>query len=79
MGLEADPVDNPANQSGAAPAFEPAFSRAQAMRTVGFWMLMLYTVMVYPVQAGVSLHQASHLVQRGLDPVTAALVVSVSR
>ena len=76
MGLQADPVDNPANQSGAAPAFEPAFSRAQAMRTVGFWMLMLYTVMVYPVQAGVSLHQASHLVQRGLDPVTAALVVS---
>jgi MFS family permease len=46
------------------------------MRTSAFWLLMLFTVMVYPVQAGVSLHQASHLVQGGLDPVTAALIVS---
>jgi OFA family oxalate/formate antiporter-like MFS transporter len=46
------------------------------MRTSAFWLLMLYTVTVYPVQAGVSLHQASHLVQRGLDPVTAAFIVS---
>ena len=46
------------------------------MRTPAFWMLMLYTVMVYPVQAGVSLHQASHMVQRGIDAVTAALIVS---
>jgi MFS transporter, OFA family, oxalate/formate antiporter len=76
MGLQADPLDNPAKQPGATPIAEPSFSRTQAMRTIGFWMLMLYTVMVYPVQAGVSLHQASHLVQRGLDPVTAALIVS---
>ena len=31
--------------------------------------------MVYPVQAGVSLHQAPHLVERGLDPTTAAMIV----
>jgi cyanate permease len=37
---------------------------------------MLYTVLVFPVQAGVSLHQAPHLVERGLSPGTAALVVS---
>jgi cyanate permease len=37
---------------------------------------MLYTVLVYPVQAGVSLHQAPHLVERGLSPTTAALIVS---
>ena len=58
------------------PLAEPGFSRRQAMRTRGFWLLMLYTVMIYPVQAGVSLHQAPHLVQRGLDPITAAFVVS---
>ena len=63
-------------QPGAAAAAPPnrAFSRRQAMRTAAFWLLMLYTVMVYPVQAGVSLHQAPHLVRarprpdhRGVD------------
>jgi cyanate permease len=33
-------------------------------------------VLVYPVQAGVSLHQAPHLVERGIDATTAALIVS---
>ena len=52
-------------------------SRArEAVRTPAFWLLMLYTVLVYPVQAGVSLHQAPHLVERGLDATTAALIVS---
>ena len=55
---------------------EPSFSRAEALRTPAFWLLMLYTVLVYPVQAGVSLHQAPHLIERGLDSTTAALIVS---
>jgi OFA family oxalate/formate antiporter-like MFS transporter len=55
---------------------EPRFSRAEAIRTPAFWLLMLFTVLVYPVQAGVSLHQAPHLIERGLDSTTAALVVS---
>jgi OFA family oxalate/formate antiporter-like MFS transporter len=78
MGLQPESAAPAVPHSGAtaAPPAEPAFSRRQAMRTSGFWLLMLYTVMVYPVQAGVSLHQASHLVQRGLDPATAALIVS---
>lgn len=54
---------------------EPRFSRRQAIRTPAFWLLMLYTAAVYPVQAGVSLHQAPHLLQRGLDPATTALIV----
>ena len=54
---------------------EPLFSRAEAVRTPAFWLLMLFTVLVYPVQAGVSLHQAPHLVERGLDATTAALIV----
>jgi MFS transporter, OFA family, oxalate/formate antiporter len=56
---------------------EPDFSRAQAMRSPAFWLLMVYTVLIFPVQAGVSLHQAAHLVERGIAPASAAAVVSV--
>jgi len=59
-----------------AAAPEPRFSRAEAMRTRAFWLLSLYTVLVYPVQAGVSLHQAAHLIERGLSPIVAATVIS---
>ncbi len=63
--------------SGAAtPVVEPRFSRGAAMRTRAFWLLSLYTVLVYPVQAGVSLHQAPHLIERGLSPIVAATVIS---
>jgi MFS family permease len=55
---------------------EPQFSRAEAVRTPAFWLLMLFTVLVYPVQAGVSLHQAPHFIERGIDPIAAALMVS---
>jgi sugar phosphate permease len=57
-------------------AAEPHFSRAAALRTRAFWLLSLYTLLVYPVQAGVSLHQAPHLIERGLSPITAATVIS---
>jgi sugar phosphate permease len=59
-----------------APRFEPDFSRREAMATPSFWLLLLYTVLVYPVQAGVSLHQAPYLIERGIAPAIAATVVS---
>jgi OFA family oxalate/formate antiporter-like MFS transporter len=59
-----------------APA-EPRFSRAAALRTPAFWLLSLYTMLVYPVQAGVSLHQAPYLIERGLTPAAAATVIAV--
>ena len=55
---------------------EPSFSRKQALDTSAFWLLLLYTVLVYPVQAGVSLQQAAHLIERGIDPTIAATTVS---
>jgi OFA family oxalate/formate antiporter-like MFS transporter len=81
MGLAPDGAGPAAGKSGSATAgpavdAEPRFSRQQAVATPAFWLLMLYTVLVYPVQAGVSLHQAPHLVERGIDPSTAAFVVS---
>jgi MFS transporter, OFA family, oxalate/formate antiporter len=67
--------DRVAAGTGSA-ALEPRFSRADAMRTPAFWLLSLYTVLVFPVQAGVSLHQAPHLIERGIPPVAAATVIS---
>jgi MFS family permease len=55
---------------------EPRFSRGEALATPAFWLLLLFTVLVYPVQAGVSLHQAPHFIERGIAPTTAALIVS---
>lgn len=55
---------------------EPVFTRAQALRTPTFWLLSAFTLLVYPVQAGVSLHQAPHLIELCLSPTVAATVVS---
>ena len=71
--LKPPPQDADPQVTGAP---EPRFSRTEAVRTPAFWLLMVYTALVYPVQAGVSLHQAPHLIERGLDPTTAALIVS---
>jgi sugar phosphate permease len=56
---------------------EPQFTRAQALRTSSFWLLCLFALFAYPVQAGVSLHQAPYLIERGLSHTAAAQVVSV--
>ena len=55
---------------------EASFTRAQALRTRAFWLLCLFTLFAYPVQAGVSLHQAPYLIERGLSPAVAATIVS---
>jgi sugar phosphate permease len=55
---------------------EPSFSRNEAISTPAFWLLLLFTVLIYPVQAGVSLHQAAHLIERAIEPTTAAMIVS---
>lgn len=72
VGLQPDRLSDGKTQ---APV-EPRWSRAEAMRTPAFWLLSLYTVLVYPVQAGVSLHQAPHLIERGLSPVAAATIIA---
>ena len=55
---------------------EPVFTRAQAMRTPAFWLLSLFTLLAFPVQAGVSLHQAPYLIERGINATIAATIVS---
>jgi MFS transporter, OFA family, oxalate/formate antiporter len=70
------PAADAAPTSAATAILEPAFTRKEALRTPTFWLLSLYTAAVFPVQAGVSLHQAPHLIERGLSPTIAATVVS---
>lgn len=72
---DGDPASRAAaSASSAAP--EPAFTRAQALGTGAFWLLGLYTLFVFPVQAGISLHQAPLLIEKGLAPGVAAAAVS---
>ena len=69
----AEPASSSARFAGAG---EANFTRTQALRTPTLWLLMIYTLLVFPVQAGVSLHQAPHLIERGIAPTIAATIVS---
>lgn len=56
---------------------ERSFTRSEALRTRTFWILIAFSVLIYPVQAGVSLHQAPHLIDRGISMGIAATAVSL--
>ena len=75
-GAVAASASGPGATPTSPPLSEPAFSRRQALATPAFWLLLLYTALVFPVQAGVSLHQAPFLIERGIDPTVAAAIVS---
>ncbi len=53
-----------------------SFTQKEASRTPTFWVLIAISIFIYPVQAGVSLHQAPHLINRGLSLGVAASTVS---
>ena len=80
IGLEPDGTTTgaqpPASGARTIGAVEIDFTRTQALRSPTLWLLMAYTLLVFPVQAGVSLHQAPHLIERGLSPTIAATIVS---
>jgi OFA family oxalate/formate antiporter-like MFS transporter len=70
-------ASSPALSAGGSPVPEPAYTRAQALATPAFCLLGLFTVLAFPVQAGISLHQAPLLIERGLAPGVAAAAVSL--
>ena len=74
-GVAPDP-QAPGSEARAPTAEEVSFTRSRALRTPTLWLLMAYTLLVFPVQAGVSLHQAPHLIERGISPTIAATIVS---
>jgi MFS transporter, OFA family, oxalate/formate antiporter len=55
---------------------ELSFTREEASRTPTFWVLIAISVFIYPVQAGISLHQAPHYINCGLSLGVAASAVS---
>jgi len=57
-------------------AAEISYTRGEAARTPALWLLMAYTLLLFPVQAGISLHLTPHLMERGLSPELAAATVS---
>ena len=75
---DGDTVDPDASAAAlrAAGGREIDFTRRQALRTSTLWLMMVYSLLVFPVQAGVSLHQAPHLIERGISPTVAATIVS---
>jgi sugar phosphate permease len=78
LGLHPDGAGQEPTARGAAVAAapEPELSRAQAVRTRAFWLLLGYTALVYPIQAGISLHMAPHLIEHGIAPAITATIVS---
>jgi MFS family permease len=62
--------------AGDAHGGEVQFAPGEAARTPALWLLMLYMALIYSVQAGMSLHQAPHMIERGLSPTAAASVVA---
>lgn len=77
VGLAPDggPVVDRRASHRAAGVPEAEYSVREALRTPALWLLMAYTALIFPVQAGMSLHQAPHLVQQGISPTVAASIV----
>ncbi len=86
MGLEADPEKGrragPTRNIAAAGApplasdTESNYTVRQALATRAFWMLALFSVFGFVVQAGVSLHQVPHYIDQGVPTALAALTAS---
>lgn len=68
-------TDDDASTSG-KDDLEVSYTRKEASRTPTFWLLIAFSMLIYPVQAGVSLHQAPHLIERGVSLAVAATAVS---
>ena len=77
IGLSPDggPIKD-SSKNNTKPVNEPIITRAEAMKTSAFWFLIIFTALVYPIQAGISLHQAPHLIEKGISAGTATLIVS---
>ena len=86
MGLEADPEKDhrtvPTSDvaaAGASPSAsntESNYTVRQALATRAFWLLAIFSVFGFVVQAGISLHQVPHYIGQGVPTHLAALTAS---
>ena len=72
-----DQSNGKTNCNGDVAHTEHSLTRSEALRTRTFWLLIAFSMLIYPVQAGVSLHQAPHLIERGISMGAAAIAVSL--
>ena len=87
IGLEADTPANPRptdfDPEPGEPSTRPTAARSElnltvreAMHTRAFWLLALFSMAGFIVQAGVSLHQVAHFINQGVPGPAAALTAS---
>ena len=87
IGLEADAPANPrptdSDPEPEEPSTRPTDARSElnltvreAMHTRAFWLLALFSMAGFIVQAGVSLHQVAHFINQGVPGPAAALTAS---
>ena len=87
IGLKADAPANPrptdSDLEPEEPSMRPTDARSElnltvreAMHTRAFWILALFSLAGFIVQAGVSLHQVAHFINQGMPGPTAALTAS---
>ena len=55
---------------------EPAWSRAQAIRTKAFWMLTFLNSLIFFLQAGINFHTYPFLTDQGFSEMTAVFILS---
>ena len=88
LGLEADPrrsetsaedvkASEVSGLSGPALWQEANFTVGEALATKAFWLLAVFSVTGFIVQAGVSLHQVPHYIGQGVPVHLAALTASI--
>ncbi len=77
-GPEPDAPPTQPGSTGSPPAIDEInLTVREALHTRAFWLLSLFSVAGFMVQAGVSLHQVPHFINQGLSGPLAALTASV--
>ena len=81
MGLEPDPERSPESQTASVSPKrseppESNYTVRQALATRAFWILAVFSVFAFVVQAGVSLHQVPHYIGQGVPTHLAAFTAS---
>jgi MFS family permease len=81
LGLLPDGATQPPPSAGGVavvlPALEENWTRHDALRTRAFWLVTLALSLQNWAGGAVNLHQIPHLVDRGLSPESAALIISL--
>jgi MFS family permease len=74
--VDPDPAAVPPSVRSIDASSELNLTVGEAMRTRAFWILALFSLAGFVIQAGVSLHQVAHFINQGVPGPVAALTAS---